>query len=406
MDIKRFFKLLGPGLLYAGAAIGVSHLVQSTRAGALFAFQLMGIVILTNILKYPFFETGSRYSAATGNSLIHAFKKQGNWILWFYVIQCFVTMFIIQSALTIVAAGLSKTLFQSSLPIWAWLLFISIACILILFIGQMNLLKNMTKWLVIGLTICTVIAAILAAQNPVQEVANQTQFSMNNAGDVVFLVALIGWMPAPIDISVWQSVWRVDGKESRNVKDALLDFHVGYWATVVVSISFMSLGAYMMFNSGEELQSSASGFASQLVAMYTKAIGSWSWLIVAFAAFATMFSTCLTCLDANPRVMLRSLQELKFKVDNRLYVLLVIICGIGAVVIPLISGGSMTDLVDFATTVSFLTAPLFATINFQINFGSQMPKHYQPGNINKIISWLGLIFLYGFAVYYLWIKFF
>ena len=29
-------KRLGPGLLFAGAAIGVSHLVQSTKAGAEF----------------------------------------------------------------------------------------------------------------------------------------------------------------------------------------------------------------------------------------------------------------------------------------------------------------------------------------------------------------------------------
>ena len=31
---KNFLKSIGPGLLFAGAAIGVSHLVQSTRAGA------------------------------------------------------------------------------------------------------------------------------------------------------------------------------------------------------------------------------------------------------------------------------------------------------------------------------------------------------------------------------------
>lgn len=32
---------LGPGLLFAGAAIGVSHLVQSTRAGADFGWGLI-----------------------------------------------------------------------------------------------------------------------------------------------------------------------------------------------------------------------------------------------------------------------------------------------------------------------------------------------------------------------------
>jgi hypothetical protein len=33
-----FLQSLGPGLLFAGAAIGVSHLVQSTKAGAEFGF--------------------------------------------------------------------------------------------------------------------------------------------------------------------------------------------------------------------------------------------------------------------------------------------------------------------------------------------------------------------------------
>ena len=32
--INHILKKLGPGLLFAGAAIGVSHLVQSTKAGA------------------------------------------------------------------------------------------------------------------------------------------------------------------------------------------------------------------------------------------------------------------------------------------------------------------------------------------------------------------------------------
>ena len=38
---KGFLQTLGPGLLFAGAAIGVSHLVQSTKAGADFGFGLL-----------------------------------------------------------------------------------------------------------------------------------------------------------------------------------------------------------------------------------------------------------------------------------------------------------------------------------------------------------------------------
>ncbi len=66
----KWLKNLGPGLLFAGAAIGVSHLVQSTRAGADFGFGLIWALILIHIVKYPFFQFGPRYATATGESLL------------------------------------------------------------------------------------------------------------------------------------------------------------------------------------------------------------------------------------------------------------------------------------------------------------------------------------------------
>ena len=42
-DRGALWKTLGPGLLMAGAAVGVSHLVQSTRAGAVYGFGLLGL---------------------------------------------------------------------------------------------------------------------------------------------------------------------------------------------------------------------------------------------------------------------------------------------------------------------------------------------------------------------------
>ncbi|OAV13869.1 Mn2+ and Fe2+ transporters of the NRAMP family [Moraxella catarrhalis] len=40
----------------ASAAIGASHLVSSTQAGALFGWQLAIVIILANVLKYSFFS--------------------------------------------------------------------------------------------------------------------------------------------------------------------------------------------------------------------------------------------------------------------------------------------------------------------------------------------------------------
>jgi len=73
---RSFWKAFGPGLLWAGAAIGVSHLVQSTRAGATYGFALVGLVLVALVFKYPAFSFGPRYAAATGTQFLPEVSQQ------------------------------------------------------------------------------------------------------------------------------------------------------------------------------------------------------------------------------------------------------------------------------------------------------------------------------------------
>ena len=68
---------LGPGILMATAAIGGSHLVASTQAGSLFGWQLFWLIIVVNVLKYPFFRFGMEYTLATKQSLVEGYKQKG-----------------------------------------------------------------------------------------------------------------------------------------------------------------------------------------------------------------------------------------------------------------------------------------------------------------------------------------
>ena len=70
--MKKWFASLGPGLMLAAAAIGVSHLVQSTRAGADFGLSFVWLIILVSILKYPAFRFAVDYASLTNRSLVYA----------------------------------------------------------------------------------------------------------------------------------------------------------------------------------------------------------------------------------------------------------------------------------------------------------------------------------------------
>ena len=153
---------LGPGLLFAGAAIGVSHLVQSTRAGADYGWGLIWALLLINLFKYPFFQYGPRYAQATGETLLDGYHKLGKGYLWAYFFVNLGTMFTIQSAVTVVTAGLASKLFGITEDIVIWSVIITLFCSVILVLGRFHWLDKFIKVIMISLAISSVLAVGVA----------------------------------------------------------------------------------------------------------------------------------------------------------------------------------------------------------------------------------------------------
>ena len=122
---------------------------------------------------------------------------------------------------------------------------------------------------------------------------------------ISFLIALIGWMPSPSDLSAWSSIWIIDKRKSGSevsLKDNSFDFNFSYIWTSILACAFVILGANVFYGSGVDFASSSSKFVNQLVKLYGS-LGSWAESIILITAFSTMFSTTLTCLDAFPKVL-------------------------------------------------------------------------------------------------------
>ena len=396
-------KNLGPGLLFAGAAIGVSHLVQSTRAGADFGLGLLWALLLVNLFKYPFFQYGPRYATATGESLLDGYKKLGKGVLMTYYILSLATMFTIQTAVTIVTAGLATTLFGNFISIEIWTVIILIICLTLLLAGKYKLLDNLMKIIVLTLTVSTIASVCMAFSNNSEPIIF-TQILPKNGTEVAFLIAFMGWMPAPLDVSVWQSLWTIEkNKDTKNYtpKTALFDFNIGYVSTIIIGVGFLLLGAFVMFNSGVSFSDSAGLFSGQLINMYTHSLGSWAHYLIAIAAFTTMFSTTITTLDASPRAMYRATEILFKKTFKYGYLFWIILLTLGTIGIFFFLDSEMGLLVKIATILSFITAPFYAIINYKLISSKHTPDAWRPSKYLHLLSWLGIIFLIGFSLWYL-----
>jgi Mn2+/Fe2+ NRAMP family transporter len=412
MKLKDKLKSLGPGLLYAGAAIGVSHLVQSTRAGAEFGYQLAGVILLVNLLKFPVFEIGPRYAAATGKTLLDGYKQLGGWAVWIYVLISVATMFIIMAAITIVTAGLFAQLTQIEISAVPLALVLLVLATIILGFGHYSTLDRVMKLVVLLLTISTLTALAFSLHKPsVLSSDLSTVFDFDNRAHLLFLVALIGWMPAPVDIAIWHSVWSVSKNKSLGktltLRQVLTDFHIGYWGTTMLAVCFLSLGASIMYGTGQVPQSNAVGFAEQLINMYTANLGSWTFPIIALAAFTTMFSTQLTCLDAFPRTLRKSTKLLFPKVaandyHEKIYWFWLLTTAFGTGIILVFYLQDMRSLVDLATTISFVIAPVLAVMNFVVMNGKSIDAKFRQPAWLRWFNLFSIILLCLFSLWYLW----
>lgn len=399
--MKDKLKVLGPGLLFAGAAIGVSHLVQSTRAGADYGWGLLWALLLVNLFKYPFFQFGPRFSNATKKSLLDGYLHLGKGYLWIYFFISIATMFTIQTAVTAVTAGLALQIFGLTENVIYWSVIITVLCTLILWIGKYATLDKVMKYVILVLTTTTLIAVGLAYFKNTTSISFLQVYPSES--NFLFLIAFMGWMPAPLDVSIWHSLWALEKNKESSAKNknSLLDFNVGYWITLILGACFMGLGAFLMFDSGIKFSDKGDVFADQLINLYTITLGNEVYFIIAIATFTAMFSTTITTLDASPRTMSRTINLLFPKKKKSLYKLWLLILASGTISIFVFFLSEMGLLIQIATILSFITAPFYAFLNYRLVTSSQMPKEAKPNKLLHLWSILGLVFLSGFTLFYL-----
>jgi Mn2+/Fe2+ NRAMP family transporter len=414
--IKTLIKNLGPGLLFASMAIGTSHLVLSTKAGAQYGWLMVIPIVLANIFKYPFFEFGVRYTNITGKTLIEGYLNRGKGYLWFYAFITLITTFTILAALYTVTAGLFINLFSISnvsISGVAFGLFIFISGLLI--VGRYKFLEISLKFVVSILFVALIVTTALVVFNGnVTPVEGFTPTPIFNEVGILFLIGLMGWMPTTVEASSWVSLWSIEKWKSSgrkpSLKESLQEFNVGYFLTALLAIFFLVIGWMTLYGTNTELSGNAVTFADQVVQLFTTHIGQWAYIFIAVSAFATMFSTCMTAHDAVARVSLDIIDLLNPKTKltgKKGYFALGVtaLAFINFLVIAAFSA-NMGQLVALATFVSFVVAPIIGYMNLKNVMSYEIPEEYKPKKGLQWLTYLGIIFLGFFSVYYFWMVIF
>ena len=412
--LKRVQEKLGPGLLYAASAVGVSHLVSSTTAGATYGMIMVLYAIVVCLVKYPTFLFGATYAAATGETLVDGYGRLGKWVVMlFFLMQLFEYTFAI-SGVSVTTGAIIRGVLNLDMPPIGLELGLIISCMAILAVGHYSVLEDITKVLVIVFTIGTVFAAIIAVGGIDTGGADLSADMTLDTPTILFLIAVAGWLPTGTAGSVGLSLW-VKAKAIRlsrpvSSQEATLDFHVGYGTAVFTALCFVVLGTLVMHINGVEPAANGADFSSQLINLFTSTIGDWIYPIISVAAITVMYSTLLTLVDLLPRSSAAALVRIvPERLEGKFGPIYLIFIGIELLLVL----GVLVSLMDqfstfiaLVTSMGFIVAPAFALLNHIVMFGPEVPRADRPGNFIKMWSYGTITILSLVTVMFVYLTYF
>lgn len=324
---------VGPGILLAATAIGGSHLVLCTTAGASFGYRLLWLIVLAHLLKYHAFEFGPRLAVVTGHSLLSAYRRlpgPRDWALWVGLVDM-----VLESVGVLAAvAGLTGSILQAAFGgfgLGGWTAIVIGFTFLLLLTGRYPLLRNLNLGMMVALALGTTVA-FCAAPPPVGGFVRGLIPSLPH-GSLLLVASILGFLPTAIGVSIWQSLWtledprfngsdpgdsrsprkddrsRGDRSSRERLRAVLIDLRVGYLLSAVLAVFFLSLGAAVLHPRG--LVPGQFDLATTLARLYTELFGAWMRPLFYAVAFFTTFSTTYAIMDGMPRTLVATVRHLR-----------------------------------------------------------------------------------------------
>ena len=406
-------KQLGPGIVYAGACVGVSHIVQSIRAGEKYGFLFILAIIVIHIVKYPSMYFASAYTLGTKENIIKGYFRLNKWFSWSFILFTFLTMFIILAVLTLMTNSILFNLLQIEVSTFS-LNLLNVGtltfCCLLIFVGKYSLLDKLMKVILLLLFLFTCLVLFFSFKNTNFTLEQQLTISWKDVS-LAFLITFMGWMPAPLDVGVWNSLWteqKIKQNKEFNFQQGILDFKIGYWIPAFMGFLFIGLGALNVY--GKQLPNGGVAFVKKFIEIYTANIGNWSFFFIAFISFMAMFTTLLSAVDAYYRVVhsIRSLlkkeakgKENEEKLNSKFSILIfVMIISVTGIILSFFKT-NLIQLVTFATALAFLSSVFFAILNYKIMFLPNIDQNLHPQRKMKFLVYLAIIYFIVFSILYL-----
>lgn len=366
-------RMTGPGIILAGTIVGSGELILTTAIGAEHGFIFLWLILFSCVIKvFVQIELG-RYAISSGKPTLSALKDIsrhawiGNALLIWWVIMMFCTVFqlggmtggvgqalhlafpsasqTISSMVASIAPGMKDYLAAHGEVPWAFLT--CLTTIAIIYNGSYRRIEGITTYIVVGVTVVTVAAALSLYLTPfapkTDDVLNGLMGNLPPSG-VAQAFAVFGITGVGATELFYYPYWCIEkgygkfvGPNDGSVewqlraKGWIRVMHIDAWLSMVVftlsTVAFYSMGAAVLHPQG--LIPAKSEMIRTLSEMFKGPFGDWTQILFLVGAGVVLFKTLYLACAANSRMtvdMFRAFSAPFTNTDSKRFKLTRILC--------------------------------------------------------------------------------
>ncbi|MFY1636234.1 Nramp family divalent metal transporter [Solwaraspora sp. WMMB335] len=427
----RRFRYIGPGILWALAALATGELLFTPRVGAQYGYTLMWALVAVLALKLFVTREIGRYSVVTGRRLLTGLAGlpgPRGWAIWVILLPQLVVGIAAIAGIASAAGSAVAIAVPGPIQLWTGVV-IAAAAGLVLF-GHYAGVEWVSRILGIGLAVGAVVAAIQVGPDLGEAAAGFVPVPPDDLV-VAEILPWLGFLSNGAAGLMWYSYWitakgvgmagapaderpdprDLDGGQIAQVRGWLrtmtLDSTFAVVGVAVITVAFLVLGAELLRPEG--VVPAEADVARDLTRLFSEVFGSVGFWLMVVGLVSAFWTATLTNIDGWQRLYTDGVRRLlPARLVDRRWTRPVVI-GRSAVVgwlaalpfaVFLISGDPVT-LLTLAGSIEAVHIPLVAALVLWLNRRT-VPPALRAGPIATALVVTAVAFFTGFAGYYLW----
>ena len=396
--IRRWLKILGPGLITGASDDDPSGIVTYTQAGAQFGPATLWTALITFPLMASMQGMAARIGLVTSQGLTGTLRTHyPKWVLYTMILFCFPAT-ILNIGADIQSMGAVAHLLAPGIPAFAFSIFFTAALLYMIIQYPYQKMAGLLKWLCIALVTYLIVPFLV--HSDWRTVLHHT-FIPTVRMDKEFLsilVAILGTTISPY-LFFWQATMEVEDQQHNRKKriivdkrildDMRSDVNVGMLFSNLVTFFIILTAAAVLHNAGIKQIDTVEQAASALKPL----AGRLSYALFTIGVIGTGF-LCIPVLAGSISYMLAETFQFsmgldkKFSEAKRFYGVIIISCIAGLCM--QIFGVSAVNALIYTAILYGITSPVLIAVILHIaNNKKIMGKHVN----SRLSNWLGFLTL-------------